>query len=99
MCYLSEKEYTMAEETDKNKKSDENPNLDRTEQRLKAKKVFKDKDKYSEGSHVKNRNSYSPGDVDNPDAEVPLLDRRKKKEQNLEENENEDPSFDQDDKE
>ncbi len=87
----------MSEEKNKKEKN-ENPNLDRTEQRLEAKKVYKDKEKYSDGSHVENRNSYSPADVDNPDSEVPLLDRRKKKEQNLDVNENEDPSFDRGEK-
>lgn len=79
--------------TDKNSK---NPNVDRASERRKSKETedLEDlKDKYKDGSHTENVNSRedengfrdqkSAKDKDMESSEAPLLDRKKKKEQQV----------------
>jgi len=69
----------------------ENPNIDREKQRAEADKIYRDKKKFREGSHIENKNPDRPVSQDNPPIEVPNLDRRKKKEQNVDANNEDGP--------
>lgn len=76
------------------KKDNENPNIDRNEQRKKAATSEELKKKYGAGSHTENVNTTADSDAyhdqktakdkDLKTAEAPLLDRQKKNEQHVE---------------
>ncbi|MCA1751087.1 MAG: hypothetical protein ABR572_05540 [Cryomorphaceae bacterium] len=70
----------------------ENPNIDREKQRAEADKIYREKEKFRKGSHIDNKNKKRPTDKSNPDAEVLNLDRRKKREQNVDANNEDGPT-------
>lgn len=75
-----------------NEETSKNPNIDREEQRAEADRIYREKEKFREGSHIDNKNKNSPANKSNPDTEVPNLDRRKKREQNVDANNEDGPA-------
>lgn len=85
-CY-SQKEIRIMSKED----TSENPNIDREKQRAEAEKIYREKEKFRGGSHIDNKNSRSPADKSNPASEVPNLDKRKKREQDVDANNEDGP--------